>query len=117
MHLDDVARALPAAREAVTFLGMGGTFTTMAAVEIGLDPYDRDQINGFELTRDAAEDVFRTLVTERFADRICNPGLSEARAGTILGGACAVVAIMRFFGLEQIRISDDDLLDGIIAEL
>lgn len=116
-HLDEVSRALPAVREANTFVGLGGTFTTMAAVEIGLDPYDRDVVNGFALTKAAAEDVFRTLVTERFADRIHNPGLAEARGHTIVGGSCAVVAIMRFFGLDAVRISDDDLLDGIVAEL
>ena len=116
-HLDEISRALPAAREANTFIGLGGTFTTMAAVEIGLDPYDRNMINGFRLTKAAAEDVFRTLVTERFADRIHNPGLAEARGHTIVGGSCAVVAIMRFFGLDAVRISDDDLLDGIVADL
>ena len=42
----------------------------------------RRRIHGFELTRDAAEDVFRTLVTESFAERIHNPGLPEDRART-----------------------------------
>ena len=44
-------------------------------------------------------------------------GLPEDRARTIVGGSCAVVAIMRYFGLESIRISERDLLDGIVAEL
>lgn len=116
-HVDEVARALPATREAGTFIGLGGTFTTVAAVEIGLEPYDRNAVNGFALTRAAAEDVFRTLVTERLADRLHNPGLPEARARTIVGGICAVVGIMRYFALDEIRVSDDDLLDGIVAEL
>lgn len=116
-HVDDVARAVPAVREATTFIGLGGTFTTMAAVEIGLEPYDRDRINGFALSRAAAEDVFRTLATETLAERIENPGLAEARGRTIVGGACAVVGIMRYFGLDEVRISDDDLLDGIVADL
>jgi exopolyphosphatase/guanosine-5'-triphosphate,3'-diphosphate pyrophosphatase len=116
-HVDEVARTVPAVRDGAVHLGLGGTFTTMAAVEIGLDPYDGERINGFELTRAAAEDVFRTLVTESFAERIDNPGLPEDRARTIVGGSCAVVAIMRYFGLESIRISERDLLDGIVAEL
>lgn len=116
-HVDEVVRTVPAVREAATFIGLGGTFTTMAALEIGLEPYDRAQVNGFSLTREAAEDVFRTLVTEPLADRVHNPGLPEARAVTMLGGSCAVVGIMRHFGLDEVRISDDDLLDGIVAEL
>ncbi len=116
-HLDEVLHAIPAISDASTFIGLGGTFSAMAAVEIGLDPFDRDVVNGFRLRRPAAEDVFRTLVTERYADRLHNPGLPEPRGHTIVGGACAVVAIMRFFGLAEVRISDDDLLDGIVAEL
>lgn len=116
-HLDDVSRGLPQLAEGPTFVGLGGTFTTMAAVEIGLQPYDRDAIHRFELTREAAEDVFRTMVTEPLADRVHNPGLPEARARTILGGSCAVVAIMRYFGLERVVVSEDDLLDGIAAAL
>lgn len=117
VHVDDVARLLPAVHEATTFIGLGGTFTTMAAVEIGLDPYDRQAINGFVLSRAAAEDVFRTLVTEPLVDRLHNPGLAPERGVTILGGSCAVVGIMRFLGVEQVRISDDDLLDGVVAQL
>jgi exopolyphosphatase/guanosine-5'-triphosphate,3'-diphosphate pyrophosphatase len=116
-HLDDVARAVPAIPEAMTFLGLGGTFTTIAAVEIGLAQYDRSRVNGFRLDRAAAEDVYRTLVTERLADRLQNPGLPPERGGTIVGGACAVVAIMRYFGLDAVVISDNDLLDGLIGDL
>jgi exopolyphosphatase/guanosine-5'-triphosphate,3'-diphosphate pyrophosphatase len=116
-HLEDVRRELPAVTEAETWVGVGGTITTLAAVEIGLEPYDRDRINGFALTRAAAEDVYRTLVTEPLADRLHNPGLPADRAEVILGGACAVVAIMRFFALDELIISDAGLLDGVAAGL
>jgi exopolyphosphatase/guanosine-5'-triphosphate,3'-diphosphate pyrophosphatase len=116
-HLDDVARTVPAIPAAKTFLGLGGTFTTIAAVEIGLPTYDRAVVNGFHLQRAAAEDVYRTLVTERHAHRIQNPGLPAERGHTIVGGACAVVEIMRYFGLDAVVISDDDLLDGLVSDL
>ena len=74
-------------------------------------------MNGFVLSRAAAEDVYRTLVTEPLADRLHNPGLPAERAEVILGGACAVVAIMRFFGLDELVVSDDGLLDGVVAGL
>lgn len=116
-HLDEVGRAVPALGEASTFIGLGGTFTTVAAVELGMADYDRRAINGFTLTKAAAEDVYRTLVTERLADRLHNPGLPASRGQTIVGGACAVVAIMRYFGRESMLISDCDLLDGMAADL
>ena len=49
-------------------------------------PTTATRIHHFVLTRDAAEDVFRTLATESLADRIHNPGLEEARADVIVGG-------------------------------
>ena len=112
-YLADVLLAIPDAPSARSFVGMAGTVSTVAAVEIGLPQYDRDQIHHFALTREAAEDVFRTLATERRADRIHNPGLEEARADVIVGGCCALVAIMRTFGMDQLVVSEADILDGL----
>jgi exopolyphosphatase / guanosine-5'-triphosphate,3'-diphosphate pyrophosphatase len=113
-HLKDVLRELPAAGEAATVVGLAGTVTTAAAVEQGLAVYDRDRIHGFQLSRDAAEDVFRTLATERRADRIHNPGLEEARADVIVGGLCVLVAVYRYLDLEEMLVSEADILDGLI---
>jgi exopolyphosphatase/guanosine-5'-triphosphate,3'-diphosphate pyrophosphatase len=116
-YLEDVIREIPAAAEARTLVGLAGTITTVAAVEIGLATYDRDRIHHFTLTRDAAEDVFRTLATESRADRIHNPGLEEARADVIVGGCCVLVAIFRRLGFEEMVVSESDILDGLALSL
>jgi exopolyphosphatase / guanosine-5'-triphosphate,3'-diphosphate pyrophosphatase len=112
--LEDVTRAVPAIEDAARLVGLAGTVTTMAAVEIGLAEYDRDRIHHFELTKSAAEDVFRTLATEARADRVHNPGLEEARADVIVGGAIVVVTIMRHYGFDTCLVSEADILDGLI---
>lgn len=87
----------------------GPMMETIAAVEIGL--LDRSAspshaaINGFVLTRDAAEDVFRTLATERRADRLHNPGLPQGEVDEIVGGCCIVVAIMRRLKSTDLTVS------------
>jgi len=116
-YMDDVARDLPAVKGVEQFIGLAGTVTTVAAVEIGLPTYDRDRIHHFVLTRAAVEDVFRTLATERRADRIHNPGLEEARADVIVGGAIVLVGIMRYFEFEQCLVSEADILDGLAASI
>ena len=116
-YLDDVVREIPAAAEARTLVGLAGTVTTVAAVEIGLETYDRDCIHHFRLTREAAEDVFRTLATESRADRIHNPGLEEARADVIVGGCCVLVALFRHFGFDEMIVSEADILDGLALSL
>ncbi|MBA3654915.1 MAG: hypothetical protein H0W70_12070, partial [Actinobacteria bacterium] len=115
--LDDVTRALPSVLDAARLVGLAGTVTTVAAVEIGLAAYDRDRIHHFELTRPAAEDVFRTLATESRAERIHNPGLEAARADVIVGGALILVTIMRHFRFESCLVSEADILDGLALSL
>ena len=115
--LDDAARGVPALREAQRMVGLAGTVTTVAAIELGLAEYDRDRIHHFWLTRDAAEDVFRTLATERRADRVHNPGLEEARADVIVGGCAVLVGVMRFFGFDGCLVSEADILNGLTMSI
>jgi len=116
-YLEDVAREMPAALEAKRFVGLAGTVSTVAAVEQGLAEYDTERIHHFVLTRDAAEDVFRTLATEKRADRIHNPGLEEARADVIVAGTAILVSIMRFFEFDECLVSEADILDGLVLSL
>ncbi|MFM7065074.1 MAG: exopolyphosphatase [Actinomycetes bacterium] len=113
-HLDDVSREVPMAGLATTFVGLAGTVTNVAAVEQGLLTYDRDAIHHFRLTKDAAEDVFRTLATESLEDRRFNPGLEEQRADVIVGGCCVLVAVFRHFGFDECLVSEADILDGLV---
>ncbi|MDQ4096338.1 MAG: Ppx/GppA family phosphatase [Actinomycetota bacterium] len=115
-YLDDVARDLPASVDARQLVGLAGTVTTVAAIEQGL-PYDRDRIHHFLLTREAVEDVFRTLATEKRADRVHNPGLEPGRADVIVGGTAILVAIMRYFDHATCLVSEDDILDGLVLSL
>jgi exopolyphosphatase/guanosine-5'-triphosphate,3'-diphosphate pyrophosphatase len=115
--IDDLRREVPAFTEASTLVGVAGTISTVAAVEIGLAEYDRDRIHHFELTRAAAEDVFRTLATEPLADRLHNPGLEPARADVIVGGCCVLVSVMRTLGADRLLVSESDILDGLVASL
>ncbi|MBV8984165.1 MAG: Ppx/GppA family phosphatase, partial [Acidimicrobiia bacterium] len=72
-YLEDVVRDLPAAAGARRFVGLAGTVSTVAAIEQGLAEYDTEKIHHFVLSHEAAEDVFRTLATEKRADRLHNP--------------------------------------------
>ena len=117
VHVDDVLRQMPQLHNARTVIGLAGVVSTAASVEIGLLEYDRDQIHHFILTKEAAEDVYRTLVTESREDRLHNPGLEEGRADVIVGGMCALVQVMRSLDLQQVLVSEADILDGLAASL
>jgi len=114
LYWDDVRAAVPRSFEAATFVGLAGTVVNVAAVELGLAAYDRNATHHFRLTKDAVEDVFRTLATESLADRRHNPGLEPERADVIVGGLCILVSIMRKFGFDECLVSESDILDGLI---
>lgn len=89
-HVEDVLREVPAAAAAEHIECSGMGLETLANVEVG-----GAAANPFPLTREAAEDVFRTLATESSADRALNPGLPAAEVHQVLGVCCAVVAVLR----------------------
>lgn len=89
-HLEDVVREVPSAAldDRIECTGLG--LATIAAVEVG-----GAAENPFTLSREAAEEVFRTLATESAADRARNPGLPAAEVHQVLGACCAMVAVLR----------------------
>jgi exopolyphosphatase/guanosine-5'-triphosphate,3'-diphosphate pyrophosphatase len=116
-HLADVAREVPGVATAATVVGLAGTVTTLAAIELGLAIYDQTKTHHFRLTREAAEDVFRTLATETIAQRRHNPGLDPGRVDVIVAGAIIVVSILRHFEFPELLVSESDILDGLARSL
>jgi exopolyphosphatase/guanosine-5'-triphosphate,3'-diphosphate pyrophosphatase len=113
-HLADVDREIPAIRNAQSLVGLAGTITTIAAIDMGLPEYDSEKIHHYRLEKAAAEDVFRTLATESTAERRHNPGLEPGRVDVIVGGAIVLVTILRHFGFDSVLVSEADILDGLV---
>lgn len=116
-HVIDVIREVPAVKDAKTLIGLAGTVTTVAAIELGLAEYDRDRIHHARLSREAVEDVFRTLATESAAQRRHNPGLEPGRVDVIVGGVIVLVTILRTMGFDEVLVSEADILDGLVRSL
>jgi exopolyphosphatase/guanosine-5'-triphosphate,3'-diphosphate pyrophosphatase len=115
--VDDVAHNYPLIGHVERVVGVAGTIVTVAAVEVGQKTFDPSALHKLKLSREAVEDVFRTLATEPLSDRVFNPGLPRDRADIIVGGCCVLVAVMRRLQISEIVISQYNLLDGLISEL
>jgi exopolyphosphatase/guanosine-5'-triphosphate,3'-diphosphate pyrophosphatase len=98
-HLDDLLREWPEVAGAPAVI-TGSVAREIAAVELGGDP-----VLPMTLSRDAVEDVFRTLATESRRERAANPGLSAEKVGTVVAGCCVAVAIMRRLHLDEIEVA------------
>jgi exopolyphosphatase/guanosine-5'-triphosphate,3'-diphosphate pyrophosphatase len=113
--LADVARAIDVAR-AHTVVGLAGTITALAALHKGLKVYEPAQTHRARLTRDQVEVLFAQLAREDVAGR--RRLLAEAkRAEVILGGAAVLLTLLRELGIEELMVSEADILDGLAASL
>lgn len=103
----EAATRLPRAAIAVA-----GTATSLAAIELALDPYDPTRVEGHVLTRAGCEAHRDRLAAMTLAQRQRLPGLHPDRAGVIVAGAVLLVEALRRFGLERVEVSEHDLLHG-----
>jgi exopolyphosphatase / guanosine-5'-triphosphate,3'-diphosphate pyrophosphatase len=108
----EAARALLPELEARDAVGVAATITTLAALDLGLEKHDRDRVHGHVLTREAARAQLERLAALSLEERRHVPALDPERAPVIVAGAAILVAILDAYGLEAIRVSERDLLDG-----
>ena len=87
----------------------------MAAIDMKMDVYDGDMINGHKLTISAVNKIFASLASLSTKDRNI-AGLEKERADIILAGILILIVIMEVFMLSEITVSDYGLMEGILLE-
>ena len=93
-------------------IGVAGTATSLAAIAQRLDPYDPGRVHGYRLRRDEARRILGELAAIPVAERRTVPGLHPDRAPTIVAGVVIFGTVLDLFGLEEIEISEHDILRG-----
>ena len=91
-------------------IGVAGTVTTIAALDLALERYDPDRIHGHLISSEAAAEQTARLAGMTVAERaqIVEPG----RAPVIVAGAAILTEILDFYELDAIRASERDILHG-----
>ncbi len=105
---DEVPEGL-APREA---LGVAGTVTSLAALDLGLERYDRELVHGHRLTAAGAARQLERLASLPLARRREVPALDPERARVIVAGAIVLREVLARFGLDGIEASERDILDA-----
>lgn len=96
------------------FLGIGGTLTTLAAMQQRLTAYDEKRVHGYALTHEMALGWVDRLWDLPVQQRAF-PGLKPTRADIIAHGALIAERFLACFGREQIVVSTGDNLHGYLA--
>lgn len=97
-------------------IGVGGTITTLAAMNLKLKMYSSEKIHKHVLTKDKADKIFGKLAKRNFYKRKEIAGLNEKRADIITAGAAILKFIMEIINIGEIQISERDILFGLINE-
>jgi exopolyphosphatase/guanosine-5'-triphosphate,3'-diphosphate pyrophosphatase len=97
-------------------IGVAGTVTSLAALDLGLVDYDPERIHGHALSRQAIEEQLERLAELSLDERRNVPGLEPERAPVIVAGAAILDEIVERYGLDAIEASEHDILHGAAIE-
>ncbi len=121
--VDDVRAAIGRARDDVpfdpdvTFIGVAGTVTTIAAIALGLEHYDPDAIHGATISAEQVRDVTERLLHQTRDARAALPVMHPGRVDVIIGGALVLRTLVDEIGVAAVVASEHDILDGIALSL
>lgn len=101
----------------LTLVGVAGTITTLAAIDLGLEQYDSSRIHHHILTDKKVRSIYKMLCGLGLKRRKRVMGLQPERADIIIGGTAVLIEIMDMIGAGSITVSEQDILDGIIYSL
>jgi exopolyphosphatase/guanosine-5'-triphosphate,3'-diphosphate pyrophosphatase len=93
-------------------IAVAGTATSAAAIDQELDPYDPERVHGYTLLLATVELLIARLADMTEAQRRQVVGLHPDRAPTIVAGMILLEEAMRAFGLDQVEVSEHDILRG-----
>jgi exopolyphosphatase / guanosine-5'-triphosphate,3'-diphosphate pyrophosphatase len=109
-------RVLPGGAPGELLVGTAGTVTTLAAVDLSLDPYDPARVTGHCLSRGRVAELLDGLARLPLKERRRVRGLEPGRADVIVAGAIVCLGVMDGLGLPDLTVSDGGLREGILLD-
>jgi exopolyphosphatase/guanosine-5'-triphosphate,3'-diphosphate pyrophosphatase len=99
----------------VRLVGVAGTVSTLAQLEIGTAHYDRDAVHHRRIMRTSVEAWRDRLARESPEERLARPGMVRGREDVLHSGLYVLDAVMERLQVDQLLSSENDILDGIVA--
>jgi exopolyphosphatase/guanosine-5'-triphosphate,3'-diphosphate pyrophosphatase len=117
LHARDQVPQLARLRPGSRLVGLAGSVTTLAALELGLDGYDPAKTHHADLSRRAVDHWYEVLAAEQASARAQRRAIVAGREDVIAGGALVLREVMGTFGFEHCVVSETDILDGLAMSL
>lgn len=97
-------------------IGGAGTVTTLAAMDMSMTEYDSQRINGYCLTKNSIQKLFRLMIPLTVDARSRLPGLEPGRAAVLPAGSAILLEVLNLLGKDMVVVSDGGLLEGILLQ-
>lgn len=104
-------------KQPLQLIGTSGTVTTLAAVHLGLEQYDRRRVDGCVMQMEDLMSVIgqlRGLSQQELADNKC---IGVQRADLVLAGCAVLEAMYRIWPVERVSVADRGLREGILLRM
>ncbi len=98
-------------------IAVAGTATTLAALDLRLDPYDPERVEGYTLPRGRIQEWVERLAPMPLPERRALPGLEPGRADVILAGLVILQLILEQLGAPHFRVSGRGVRHGVALRL
>jgi exopolyphosphatase/guanosine-5'-triphosphate,3'-diphosphate pyrophosphatase len=116
---EDIRRHLQQLRQTDRgeLIGVGGTFTTLAAMDLELDTFDANIVHGHQLTLEAVSRMTEYLVTSPLKILLDNPAIHPKRADILPMGALILEESLKFLDTGRCTASTRGLRYGVLLNL
>lgn len=103
--------------EISTVCGIGGTITSMSAINQKLEVYSMEKVHQSVITAEDADDISEMLRHSTEEDRKSMKGLQPKRADIITAGAVILDTIIKSLDIDRVVVSEYDNLEGLVSEM
>jgi exopolyphosphatase / guanosine-5'-triphosphate,3'-diphosphate pyrophosphatase len=105
-------RSLLPPLEATGAIGVAGTVTTLATLDLGDAEYDPARTHGHRIPLESVQAQLDRLARMTLQERLAVPGIEPGRAPVIVAGIVVLREVMAKYGLQEIEVSERDVLHG-----
>lgn len=102
---------------AATVIGVAGTITTITAGVLGLEAYDREAIDQGRLAVTDVQALIDRILAMTVAQRKALGWMHPGRADVIGAGGLILSRVLARAGVDELVVSESDILDGIAWSL
>jgi len=98
-------------------VGLAGTISALAAVDLKLKTYSKNKIHHYILSECKIRKIYEFFCSVNIEEREKIAGLDPKRADVIIAGTAILLRIMSNLSVKKLLVSEDDILDGIVYSL